>query len=203
MKLSTTLLSITLLGAAAGLAALVSPEPQATDTSAPPAEAYEMDPVHSTVIFKIKHLGVSYFYGRFNGPTGSFTFDPETGSAGSIEIVLETAKIDTGNGRRDGHLKSADFFNAKQFPKVTFKSTDVRKVGDKLQVRGELTMHGVSKPLSLELEHVGCGQDPWGGYRCGFDAMFTVSRSDFGINYMPGGLGDEVTVMVGLEGIRK
>ncbi len=200
MRIVNKLGIVILLGCAVALAALTAPEPlREPQTATAPAPSYSVDGVHSSVVFKIKHMGVSYFYGRFNTPGGEFRFDPLDAGACAFEIKLKTANIDTGNGRRDGHLKSADFFNAKQFPDVTFNSTKVRKSGDTYQVTGDLTMHGVTKSITVPLKHVGTrsGQR---GTLSGFDTTFVVSRSDFGINYMPDGLGDEVTIMMGIEG---
>ena len=203
MKARRTLLSIALLGAAVGLAALVEPAQQPAQTSGQSEGSYSVDSVHSTVIFKIKHLGVSYFYGRFNSPSGSFTFDRDNPEACEFEIILKAENVDTGNGKRDGHLKSADFFNAKEFPEITFKSNRVRRASGKLEVIGDLTMHGVTKRISLDLEHVGTAKNPRGGELCGFHTTFTVKRSDFEIDFMPQGLGDEVTLMIGIEGRRR
>ena len=164
---------------------------------------YSVDPVHSTVIFRIKHFGVSYFYGRFNSPTGHFTFDPEKPAESSFEITVKTANVDTHSPRRDGHLKSGDFFNAKQFPEITFKSTSVKKGrGDTLHVTGDLGLHGQTRQITIDLHHVG-SRDTRKGQLCGFETTFTIKRSDFGMTFMLEGVGDEVTLMIGLEGGKK
>ena len=163
---------------------------------------YTVDPVHSALIFGLTHMKVGYFYGRINGPSGEFSFDPEDPSSATFTIEASTDKIDTANGKRDGHLKSADFFNAKQFPKITFKSTKVSKAGgNKYEVSGTLTLHGVTKPITIELNHIGSA-DTRRGDMAGFQSTFTINRSDYGIDYMPKGLGEEVTIMIGIEGRR-
>ena len=203
MNAPTALISIGLL--AAGLSVL-GPRP-AADAEAATVQApdtYSVDPVHSTVIFRIKHLGVSYFYGRFNSPTGTFAFDPENPAGSSFDITVRTERVDTHSPRRDGHLKSADFFNAKQFPEITFKSTSVKKVrGDTLQVTGDLGLHGQTRQITIDLQHIGSRDTGRMGQRCGFETTFTIKRSDFGMTYMPNGLGDEVTLMISLEGVKK
>ncbi|MCH8006166.1 MAG: YceI family protein [Planctomycetes bacterium] len=203
MNAPTALISIGLI--AAGLS-LLGPRP-AADAEAATVQApdtYSVDPVHSTAIFRIKHLDVSYFYGRFNRPTGDFTFDPENPARSSFDITLLTKNIDTHSPKRDGHLKSADFFNAKQFPEITFKSTSVKKVrGDTLQVIGDLGLHGQTRQITIDLQHVGSRDTGRMGQRCGFETTFTIKRSDFGMKYMLNGLGDEVTLMISLEGSKK
>jgi polyisoprenoid-binding protein YceI len=168
------------------------------------ASSYDIDTAHSTVLFKIRHLGVADFYGRFNGVSGTFTFDPAEPTKGSIDISVKADSVDTDNEKRDQHLMSPDFFNAKQFPVITFKSESVKKVGDKkFEVTGTLNLHGVSKKVTAAVDYIGAGDDPWGGYRAGFEARVSIKRSDFGITFMPGGLGENVDLIVALEGKRK
>ncbi len=205
MNAPTALISIGLL--AGGLSVVAARS--AVDAEAPAAavqetHTYNVDSVHSTVIFRIKHLDVSYFYGRFNSPTGGFTFDPENPARSSFDITLLTKNVDTHSPRRDRHLKSADFFNAKQFPKITFKSTSVKKVrGDTLQVTGDLGLHGQTRQITIDLQHVGSRDTGRMGQRCGFETTFTIKRSDFGMKFMLNGVGDEVTLMISLEGVKK
>ena len=197
-----TLLLLT-AGSLLGLSLLVAMA-SARAEAQPETETYKVDPVHSTVVFRIKHLGVSYFYGRFNGPFGEFSFNPQNPDECSFEITIRTQNVDTNNPNRDGHLKSADFFNAKQFPKITFKSKEVKKVSDDtFRVTGDLALHGVTRPVTIDLKHVGSGKGMRSEYRRGFEATFTIKRSDYGMKFMLGGLGDEVTLMVGIEGIRQ
>jgi polyisoprenoid-binding protein YceI len=168
------------------------------------AESYKVDPVHSSAVFRIKHANVSFFAGRFNAPDGTLVLDEADPSKSSFNIVLSVDKVDTANEKRDAHLKSPDFFNAKQYPTITFKSTSVKKgEGSALQVTGDLTMHGVTKSVTVPVELTGKGQFPPGTQRAGVEATFTVKRSDFGMNGMQGMLGDDVKVLVGLSGMKQ
>ena len=206
MKARMVIVSVVVLVSMGWLATFSPAGAQAdrkADRPAEPPERYDVDPVHSTLVFGITHLGVSYFYGRFNSPYGEFQFDPDNLSGSSFEIVASADKVDTNNPRRDGHLKSGDFFNARQFPTITFKSTQVTKAGDNTyKVAGDLTLHGVTKPITIELEHIGTRDTPR-GHLCGFRTTFTIKRSDFGMTFMLGDLGDEVTLMIGIEGTKK
>lgn len=173
---------------------------------APPslaADAYTIDSTHSTVWFSINHLGVSTFHGRFNDLSGSFAFDAANPAACSFEVTIKADSVDTHNERRDQHLNSPDFLNSKQFPTITMKSKSVKKSGDKgFRVTADLTLHGVTKEIEIDVTLVGTGKDPRGTERSGFDAKFTIQRSDFDIKFMPGGLGEAVTLTVGIEGVR-
>ena len=169
--------------------------------SSPKAETFEVDPVHSVVIFRIKHLNVSAFYGRFNEVKGSFTVDD--GGAGAVDITIVAASVDTANARRDGHLKSPDFFSAKQFPEITFKSKSLKKLeGNRYEAKGTLSLHGVSKEITVALERIGSGE-AMNAYRTGFEGTFTIKRSDFGMKWRLDMLGDEIRVIMGIEGMRK
>jgi polyisoprenoid-binding protein YceI len=165
---------------------------------------FKVDSAHSFIVFKISHLGVSSAWGRFNDPQGTVVWDDNDPSKGRIEVTVQTAKVDTGNSKRDQHLKSPDFFNAAQFPTLTFKSKSITKKGEgEFEVAGDLTVHGVTKPITVTVKKIGEG-DKGGqfGYRAGWETTFTVKRSDFGMNFMPGGIGDEVTINVGIEGVK-
>ena len=168
------------------------------------ADTFKIDPVHSSIVFSIKHLGVSDFYGRFNDLSGQVVFDKADPSKSSVEINIQVESVDTKNEKRDQHLKSPDFFNAKQFPMIVFKSTSVEGSGDSYKVTGDLNLHGVTKPLTLEIkrgpEGPGMGEGEISG---GGTTHFTVKRSDFGMDFMQGPLGDEVTVFLSLEGVKQ
>ncbi len=172
--------------------------------SALAAETYEIDGAHSQVIFKVKHLGVSYQYGRFNDVSGQVVYDEKNPAKSSVEISIKAASVDTANEKRDTHLKGPDFFNAQQFPLLTFKGKTVKKTQENaFEVTGELTVKGVTKPQTLTFTRTGAGPDPWGKYRSGGEAAFSIRRSDFGMNYMPDALGDEVQLLLTFEGVRK
>lgn len=168
-------------------------------------ESYTVDPVHSTVLFRIKHLNTAYAYGRFNSVAGSFTYDKNVPTKSSLELTVKTDSVDTASVDRDKHLKSPDFLNAKQFPTATFKSTSVRPGKDAkfLEVTGNLTLSGVTKEVTTQVELVGEGASPFKDYRFGVEARFRINRSDFGIQFMPQALSDDILLIVSLEGVRK
>ena len=171
-------------------------------------ETYKIDPVHSNVGFNIRHF-FSKVPGKFKTYEGTITLDPKDLSKTSVEVSIDTASIDTGNPDRDGHLQSPDFFDAAKFPKITFKSTGVTPQGtNKATLKGDLTIRGVTKPVSLEAEVLGFSPDPKGNYHGGFEAKTKLNRSDFGVSWnkvLEGGgtmLSDEVEITIDIEGVR-
>jgi polyisoprenoid-binding protein YceI len=173
------------------------------DPKSTPAAAlatWQVDPVHSSNVFKIRHSGVANFYGRFNQISGTIAWSKENPEAGSIAVEVKTDSIDTNNSGRDKHLKSGDFFDAEKYPTIAFKSTKIAKIDDhNFDVTGDLTMHGVTKPITVKFEHGGIVNNH--GLRTGFETTFTAKRSDFGMsNYLDQGMiGDEVTMTVSLS----
>ena len=167
-------------------------------------ESYKVDPVHSSSAFRIKHANIAWFWGRFNEPTGSFVLDESNPANSRFVIELSAEKVDTANPKRDAHLKSPDFFNAKQHPKITFKSTSVKpgEGANMLAVTGDLTMHGVTKQITVPVELSGKGE-LMKQQRAGVEATMTVKMSDFEIKGVPGMLSDEVKVVVSLEGVKE
>lgn len=161
---------------------------------------YAVDAVHSAVIFRIKHLDASYSYGRFNKIDGVVNYDSAEGLTG-LKISVDVDSVDTANAARDEHLRSPDFFNTKQFPKATFKSSDVKKTGDHTyDVTGEFTLAGVTKTVTVSVEHVGNGKSMQGGDVAGFETTLNFKRSEYGITkYLPTGIGDDVRLTVSLE----
>jgi polyisoprenoid-binding protein YceI len=174
-----------------------------TGTLALAADAFQVDSVHSSVIFRVKHMNVSYAYGRFNDVSGKFLLDETDPSKSVFDLTIKSESVDTASTKRDSHLKGADFFNAKQFPTIAFKSNSVTKSGSGYDVTGDLTLHGVTKPVTFRLASTGTGKSPVGGTVAGVEASTVIKRSDFGMTYMVGPIGDEVTVTVALEGGRK
>jgi polyisoprenoid-binding protein YceI len=176
----------------------------AFSVSAYAAETYKLDPDHTSVVFRVKHLEVAYVYGRFNAPTGSFVFDESSPANSSIKVRLNTKNVDTAVEKRDNHLRSPDFFNAEDHPIISFTSTSVKKLNDDTyEVSGNLTLLGKSRPLSVKAQNTGSGRDPWGNFRQGFETTFTIKRSEFGMNFMLGGISDEVVITVSVTGIRQ
>ncbi len=164
------------------------------------ADNYKLDEAHMGFYFKINHLGFSETMGRFNKAQGTFTLDADKSS---FDFTIDAASIDTGVEKRDDHLRSPDFFNVKQFPKLTFKSTGVTVSDDTYSVAGDLTIHGVTRPITFQLQKIGEGDGPGGSYRSGFSTTHVIRRSDFGMDKMLPAVGDEVTMMISFEGIRQ
>jgi polyisoprenoid-binding protein YceI len=161
------------------------------------ADSYQVDPIHSVIVFRVKHMDVGMFYGRFNGPQGTFTYDEQDPSKSSFQVSVKAKDFDSGNAKRDEHVRGPDFLNAKEFPNVTFKSNSVKPAGDnKLEVSGELTMHGQTKPVTATLEKIGAANG-----RVGFEGVFDIKRSDFGIKGVQG-IGDDVRLIVAFQGVK-
>lgn len=164
---------------------------------------YKVDQAHTTAQFVIGHLGVSRTVGRFNELEGSYRIDNDNPSSNSVEITIQAASIDSNHQKRDDHLRSPDFLDVKQFPTLSFKSTGYKGGADKGVLSGNLTLHGVTKPVSFDVEKVGEGKDPWGGYRSGFVAKATIQRSEFGVSYFIPGVTDATDITLFVEGIRQ
>lgn len=194
LSIAGAALSIPLALSFTAPASMVAPAPAAV-----PAAAWSIDATHSSVIFRVLHMGVANFYGRFNSVSGTVTLDDANPSASKVELTIPIESIDTNSKGRDGHLKSPDFFNAKEFPEVKFVSKTVSKAGDKeWKIEGEMTMHGVTKPMTIQARQMGVLEGK-NGKVAGFDVQFTLKRSDFGMTFMLEGIGDEVAVMAGFE----
>jgi len=182
------------------LAALSLSLAMAAGLPASGAEEYAIDPAHTAVVFRIEHGGFSWTYGRFNDVSGSFAVDPARPEDSRFEFAIKADSLDTGNAKREGHLKSPDFFNAKQFPAITFKSTSVSKAADGLKVAGDLTLHGVTKPVSFVLKGGKTGEFPPNVHRTGYSTELAVNRSEFGMDKMIPDVGDRVEILVSFEG---
>lgn len=196
MKFSK-LLSIA-MGAAALLTVAAAPVLEASA-----ADSYKVDGSHAFAVFKVMHLGVAPAYGMFRKIDGEFTIDDADPSKSTVQITIDASSVFTADKKRDEHLQGPDFFDAKQFPKMTFKSKSVARSGDTFKVTGDLTIKGKTKEVTLDMVKTGAGADPWGNTRIGFETTLRINRMDFGVDYMPDGLGKEVTLMLSLEGIQK
>ncbi len=164
--------------------------------------SYQIDPAHTSVTFAVSHMGISTLVGRFNGVEGDITLAPKGDS--SIEVSIETASVDTNHEKRDEHLRGPDFFNTKQYPVMKFSASSIDFGGAKSErIEGTLSLHGKTKPVMLTVETVGAGDDPWGGYRAGYKATAVIKRSDFGMDFMPGGIGDDISVTLNIEAIKQ
>lgn len=173
-------------------------------TTSQAAGAFEIDAVHSTVIFRIKHQNVAFNYGRFNKMSGSFHIDAADPSKSMLDITVDAASVDTANTGRDKHLTGSDFFSVKEYPTITFKSSSFTKKSEGVYtVAGKLTFHGKSKDITVEVADTGKAPGMKGGEVAGIESTFTIKRSEFGMDYMLKGLSDDVTLTVALEGTRK
>lgn len=167
---------------------------------------WTIDPVHSEVGFSVRHMMVSKVRGKFTSFSGTLT-TAEDPAQSSVTATIDLASIDTGNEDRDNHIRSADFFGVDEHKTMTFRSTGIRADGDDFVLDGELSLHGVTKPVSLHLELGGFGPDPYGGTRVGFTATGEINRKDFGIDFNAaletGGLvvADKVTVQLEIEAV--
>ena len=191
--------------AAAGTLAL------AAATAAPlhAAQVYKIDPVHSEVSFKVRHL-VSSVTGKFDKFQGTVVMDPRNLAASNVSFQIDASSSDTGVDKRDNHLRSQDFFYVEKYPEITFASEKITATGkDTYDVAGTLTMRGVAKKVTLPVKFLGTAGDPWGNTRAGFSTSTILDRQDYGINWNQaldqGGflLGDDVTVSISLEAVQQ
>ena len=159
---------------------------------------------HAFVNFKISHMGFSWLYGTFKDFEGSFSFDAEQPEASQVEVTLKTASLDSNHAERDKHLRSDDFLNVAKHPTATFKSTSVKSTGEgTADITGDLTLNGVTKPVVIAAKFIGEGDDPWGGYRAGFEGTTTLKLKDFNIKMDLGPASQTVDLIISVEGVRK
>ena len=173
------------------------------------ADAYSIDPSHSNIGFTVRHF-FSRVPGHFTKVEGTITYDTQDLAKSSVNVSIDTASIDTGEPKRDAHLKSPDFFDAEKFTKITFVSSKVTPAGpNKIKVDGTLTIRGVSKPVTLDVDLLGTGPDGWGGVRSGFEARTKINRQDYGVAWnkvVEGGgtvLSDDVDIVLNVEAVRQ
>ena len=159
---------------------------------------------HAFVNFKISHLGYSWLYGTFKDFDGSFSFDAAKPEASAVKVELKTASVDSNHAARDKHLRSADFLNVAKHPTATFASTSVKSTGEgTADITGNLTLNGVTKPVVIAARFIGEGQDPWGGYRAGFEGSTRLKLKDFDIQKDLGPAAQEVELIISVEGVRQ
>lgn len=158
---------------------------------------------HAFVNFKIKHLGYSWLYGTFKDFDGTFTYDESNPSADKVNVKIVTGSLDTNHAERDKHLRGADFLNTGKFPEATFVSTAVKKSGEKLEITGDLTLNGVTRPVVLDAKLIGQGDDPWGGKRAGFEATGSIHLKDFNIKSDLGPASQDVELIISVEGVQQ
>ena len=170
------------------------------------AETYEIDSAHSTAGFSVRHMMVTNVRGQFGKVTGTLNLDEKDITKSTVEAVIDASTINTNEPKRDEHLRAPDFFDVAKYPTITFKSTRVEKAGENLKVTGDLTMHGVTKPVTLTAEGFTTeAKDPWGNIKRGGVATTKINRKDFGLTYNAvletGGVavGEEVAITLDLE----
>ncbi len=163
---------------------------------------YTIDPVHSSIVFRIKHLDTTYVYGRFNEMEGEFVLDAENLDQSRIEMEIAAESIDTNNEDRDNHLRSPDFFNAREHSTLRFESERITQNRQGVyRAHGDLTIHGRTHSIDVDIEHTGESDSEQFGQRKGWKTTFTVDRMDYDVDYMPDGLGHDVEVTVSVQGI--
>ncbi|WP_166264191.1 YceI family protein [Marinobacter caseinilyticus] len=190
-QLLASVLSIAMIGAV-----------QATEHSG----TYDFDTKgqHQFVTFKISHLGYSWLYGRFNSFDGQFVYDEANPGNSSVKVTIDTSTVDSNHGERDKHLRSEDFLYVSEFPQATFTSTQVNLAdSDEATIVGDLTLRGVTKEVTLDVDMIGHGADPWGGYRMGFEAGTELKLADFGIPTELGKASETVEIIISVEGVRQ
>ena len=178
--------------------------PQATTST------WNIDPVHTTAEFKVRHMMITNVKGQFAGVTGVLTLDEQDVTKSHVDTSIDAASINTREADRDTHLKSADFLDVEKFPTLTFSSSRITRTGeDELEVEGDLTIHGVTRKVVFEVEGpTPSGKDPWGNTRIGWTATTKINRKDFGLNWNAvletGGIlvGDDVTLTLDVEAVK-
>lgn len=185
--------------ATALIAALLTAQAHAADYK------IDVEGAHAFVQFKIQHLGYSWLLGRFNTFNGSFNWDAKKPNDSVIDVVIQTSSIDSNHAERDKHLKGKGFLDVNKFPTARFKSTSFseNKKDKDYTVTGDLTLRGVTKSISFDVEKIGEGKDPWGGQRVGFEGDVKLKLSDYGINYNLGPASEWVEMELFIEGIKQ
>ncbi len=197
------MLKKTLAALALGTALLTAGQAMAADYT------IDKEGNHAFINFKISHLGYSFIFGTFKDWDGKFTFDAAKPEDSKISITLNTKSVDTNHAERDKHIQSKDFLETDKYPTATFVSTSVKPTGKNADgkltadVTGDLTLHGVTKPVVVKTVFLGEGKDPWGGYRAGFEGTTTIKRSDFGKMMDLGPQSDTLTLDIAFEGVQQ
>ncbi len=171
---------------------------------------YQIDPAHSSVQFSVRHMMISNVRGEFRKISGTVTHDPDRLQDSAVEVTIDAASISTGDAQRDTHLKSADFLDVEQFPTITFRSKEITQSGDGGKIRGDLTVHGVTREVVLNVDGPSPeAKDPYGNLRIGASAATKISRNDFGLKWNSaletGGVlvGDELKIEIDVQAIRQ
>jgi polyisoprenoid-binding protein YceI len=167
------------------------------------ADDYAIDQDHTSVSFQIAHLDLSYVHGRFNQTSGTFTVDRANPEKSRFEVVIPVDSLDTNNKKRDTHLLGTDFFDARKYPQITFRSKSVKAVKEGFEVSGDFTMHGITRPITFTLKGGKEAEFPKGVQRIGFSTELVIKRTQFGMDKLVGPVGDEVYIAISFEGVKK
>jgi len=171
------------------------------------ADTYTIDTkdAHASINFSIKHLGYSVLTGRFDSFSGDFSYDPAKPEASTVNVTIDTNSVNSNHAERDKHLRSEDFLNVKKFPSATFVSKKIVLGSDKKEfdIVGDLTLNGVTKSVTIDVEKIGEGKDPWGGYRAGFKGETEIKLKDFNVKMDLGPASQVVKLQLNVEGIKK
>lgn len=166
--------------------------------------AIDKEGQHAFINFKTGHMGFSMLHGRFNDFDGSFSWDAENPQASKVNVTINTASVDSNHAERDKHLRSADFLNVGEHPQATFVSTHVEVTGENTaKVTGDFTFNGVTKPVVIDARFIGEGEDPWGGYRAGFEGTTSIKLADYDVSMDLGPASAVVELDMTIEGVRK
>lgn len=193
MKLPTLTTSLLIAGLAMGSTAVM-------------ADDYVIDTkgAHASIKFRVQHLGYSWLYGRFNDFSGNFSYDEKQPDKASVEVAIKTSSVDSNHAERDKHLRDEDFLHVSKYPEAKFVSTGFTQGKDGNGVlKGNLTLRGVTKPVEIDVQFIGAGDDPWGGYRRGFEGTTRFAMADFGIMKNLGPKSKDVEMTLSIEGIKK
>ena len=159
---------------------------------------------HAAINFSVSHLGYGWVIGRFNEFDGSFSYDPAKPADSKVNVTISTKSVDSNHADRDKHLRSGDFLDADNHPEATFKSTGFKAgEGKKAQIMGDLTLRGVTKPVTIDVTMTAAGKDPWGGERIGFEGSTSIAMADYGINFDLGPASKMINLDLFIEGIKK
>jgi len=170
------------------------------------ADDYVIDTkgMHASIKFRVSHLGYSWLHGRFNQFSGEFSYDKSNPSNTQLSVSINTKSVDTNHAERDKHIRSDDFLDITKYPKATFVSTGFTAGNNgKGVLKGNFTLHGITKPIQISVTSIGEGKDPWGGYRIGFDGRATITMADYGILKNLGPASKDVELTFSIEGVRK
>jgi len=193
MKLPTLTTSLLIAGLTFGSTAVI-------------ADDYVIDTkgAHASIKFRVQHLGYSWLYGRFNEFGGTFSYDEKQPEKASVAVTIKTSSVDSNHAERDKHLRSDDFLHVDKYPEAKFISTEYTQDSNgKGVLKGNLTLNGVTKPVKIDVQFIGAGKDPWGGYRAGFEGTTSFAMADFGIMKDLGPKSKDVEMILSVEGIKQ